>query len=291
MCGEELGVCKAWLSLIESTICKPSKRVPDNQEWKTAQNMKRHVSTTVHELALNEARVRSVSTDMRPPLPPPSAPWAIIRPAYSESHPSSSSRILSAPHADSDTDTGSGSGSDCEILLSPHARARKRTKGLPGEQNAHTLSAADDIYLEQDPNLNASAAQTEDIDSILASILNETPVWEPGPDDIVPSVPPVNSSTRPWPDNIDMSNPEVRAMMEFHPTDGEGEISEIWDGEKLANGLSPEQLTPMVAVGKSHYFVNEFCELDDGVFFIPEMFVRRQGANWARGYDVECRQV
>ncbi|KEP45802.1 hypothetical protein V565_240180, partial [Rhizoctonia solani 123E] len=81
----------------------------------------------------------------------------------------------------------------------------------------------------------------------------------------------------------DMSNPGVRASMQFYPTDGEGEISEIWDGEKLAHGLALEQLTPMVAVGSSHYFVNEFCELDDGTLFIPEMFLRRQGGIWARG--------
>ena len=86
----------------------------------------------------------------------------------------------------------------------------------------------------------------------------------------------------------DISNPEVRALMQFYPTDGEGEITEIWDGEKLAHGLIPDQLTPMVAVGDSHYFVNEFCELDSGSLFIPEMFLRRQGNIWARGYNVKC---
>ncbi|CCO31107.1 hypothetical protein BN14_05141 [Rhizoctonia solani AG-1 IB] len=89
----------------------------------------------------------------------------------------------------------------------------------------------------------------------------------------------------------DMSNPQVRNLMQFYPSDGEGEINEIWDGEKLAHGLTPEQLTPMVVVGDSHYFVNELCELEDGNVFLPEMFVRRQGSIWARGYDVECRQV
>lgn len=85
-----------------------------------------------------------------------------------------------------------------------------------------------------------------------------------------------------------MSNPEVRAQMEFYPTDGEGEVSEIWDGEKLAQGSHLEQLTPMLAVGDTHYYVNELCELVDGSAFIPEMFLRRQGEIWARGYDAEC---
>ncbi|CAE7125476.1 unnamed protein product [Rhizoctonia solani] len=174
--------------------------------------MKRHVSTTIHKLTLNKARVQSVSTDMPPPLPPPCAPWARIQPTYSKLHLSSCTCTLNVPHTDTDTNTGSGSGSgsgsDFEIGLSAHACAWKHTRGLCGEQVTHTLSAADDICLKQDPNLDASTIQNEDINGILASILNEdvlrdfneTPVWEPGPNDIAPSAPLVDSNTCPWPD-------------------------------------------------------------------------------------------
>lgn len=78
--------------------------------------------------------------------------------------------------------------------------------------------------------------------------------------------------------------------MNFYPTDGEGPIEEIWDG-KLVLGEHAEQLTPMVqSLTKPdlHYYVNELCEVEGGELFIPIMFLRRQGAMWARGHMVTC---
>ncbi|KAF8595904.1 hypothetical protein BDV93DRAFT_455889, partial [Ceratobasidium sp. AG-I] len=88
----------------------------------------------------------------------------------------------------------------------------------------------------------------------------------------------------------DISNPHTREHMQFYPTDGEGEINEIWDGEKLSHGLSPNQLTPMVALSNGDFFVNELCELVDNSLFVPEMFLRRQGELWARGFNVICSE-
>jgi hypothetical protein len=91
--------------------------------------------------------------------------------------------------------------------------------------------------------------------------------------------------------NKNFLNPFVRPQMVFYPTDGEGSIEEIWDGEKLAEGECLDQLTPMVAAPrdpKYHYYVNELCELAIGERFIPMMFLRRPGSTWARGYMVSC---
>ncbi|KAB5589914.1 Glutamate receptor 3,4 [Ceratobasidium theobromae] len=91
--------------------------------------------------------------------------------------------------------------------------------------------------------------------------------------------------------NKDFSNPFVRPQMVFYPTDGEGSIEEIWDGQKLAQGECPDKLTPMVISPRDpeyHYFVNEICERVSGELFIPIMFLRRQGGMWARGHMVNC---
>ena len=82
--------------------------------------------------------------------------------------------------------------------------------------------------------------------------------------------------------------------MNFYPTDGEGPVSEFWDGDKLTSGENPEQLTPMACSPSNpdtHYFVNEICELGDGGLFIPTMFFRKQELLWAHGYSVECSVV
>jgi hypothetical protein len=78
--------------------------------------------------------------------------------------------------------------------------------------------------------------------------------------------------------------------MIFYPTDGEGAVEEVWDGEKLARGEHLDDLTPMVVSPSDpdvHYYVNELCELHTGDLFIPKMFLRRQDTLWARGYRAD----
>ncbi|CEL60245.1 hypothetical protein RSOLAG1IB_12333 [Rhizoctonia solani AG-1 IB] len=153
---------------------------------------------------------------MKPPLPPPCpTSWAEIgpqasRPACSSSRPSSSSLIPNVPHTELDLDTNSdsGSGSGSKISeSSPHADACRHRRGVPRGDIAHTVSAADTIYLEKDPALDEVAAQTEE--GFLALILNEdvlrgldeTPAWEPD-DTVEPTPPHANKDTYPWPDSI-----------------------------------------------------------------------------------------
>ncbi|KAG9088201.1 hypothetical protein FRC07_012637, partial [Ceratobasidium sp. 392] len=87
------------------------------------------------------------------------------------------------------------------------------------------------------------------------------------------------------------SNPSIRHSMMLYPTDGEGEVAEVWDAEKLAKGEHLDQLTPMAISPNDrtiHYYVNELCELEDGEILIPKMFLRRDNELWARGYPTTC---
>ncbi|KAG8701329.1 hypothetical protein FRC08_004137 [Ceratobasidium sp. 394] len=84
----------------------------------------------------------------------------------------------------------------------------------------------------------------------------------------------------------EFSNPRVREHMEFYPQDAGDHSSEIWHGEKLVQGHNRKQLTPMVSHDNKTYFVDEICELADGSAFIPDMFLRREGGMWARGYHL-----
>ncbi|KAG8784047.1 hypothetical protein FRC12_019015 [Ceratobasidium sp. 428] len=84
----------------------------------------------------------------------------------------------------------------------------------------------------------------------------------------------------------DFSNRDVRERMEFYPEDAGNHSSEIWHGEKLVQGHNRQQLTPMVTQNGSTYFVDEVCELVDGSTFVPDMFLRREGGMWARGYHL-----
>ncbi|KAG8729143.1 hypothetical protein FRC11_009437 [Ceratobasidium sp. 423] len=81
----------------------------------------------------------------------------------------------------------------------------------------------------------------------------------------------------------DPSNPHVRSYLEFYPEDAENHSSEVWHGEKLAQGHNRKQLTPMVTHNTKTYFIDEVCELVDVSLFIPDMFLRRAGEMRARG--------
>ncbi|CCO35554.1 hypothetical protein BN14_09672 [Rhizoctonia solani AG-1 IB] len=201
------GLCVDFLeskgSLLKCTICPDDKRSAKNQGWKVSSNMKQHVATTQHQMALKEVR-RQAMLNVRPP-PPPSCPtpWAeaLTQPsgsAYTPTHldPPRTPRIIeSESESESDADRASAA-----RISAVRRRPKART-------TIRTLSAADQIYLEQDPALNEAIAQTDE--AFLASILSEdtlrgldeVSVWEP--DDTFELIPTnLNSATAPWTDTV-----------------------------------------------------------------------------------------
>jgi hypothetical protein len=66
-------------------------------------------------------------------------------------------------------------------------------------------------------------------------------------------------------------------------------VSEIWHGDKMTLGANREQLTPMASFGGQSFYVNEFALLDDGTYFLTDMFLKRHGQLSARGRKLEAQ--
>ncbi|KAG8775794.1 hypothetical protein FRC12_001272 [Ceratobasidium sp. 428] len=86
----------------------------------------------------------------------------------------------------------------------------------------------------------------------------------------------------------DFSNLSVRQHLEFYPDDCDGHVSEIWHGDKMTLGENREQLTPMASYGGRSFFINEISLLNDGTFFLTDMFLKRHGELHARGRKLEA---
>ena len=72
----------------------------------------------------------------------------------------------------------------------------------------------------------------------------------------------------------DYANPLIRLHLHFYPEIPEGPITEVWQAEKWRTCVDPRTLTPMVAVGSSHFYVFEFARLATGEYVVPERWVR-----------------
>jgi hypothetical protein len=186
--------------------------------------MKRHVATSLHQLALIEARVRDISIGLQP-LPPPPCPTPWTESLQTPGSVYSGSRSTSPAPGPSDASPPPDLGNP-----GPVSRPHPDPLGMPMHSVRYTESAADRDGLERDPNfdtaddLNGKQMQSEE--AALAAILNEDvmrelsgtyimllyhfiydilsslldiPVWMP--DNTVPFKPPnVDKDTYPWPD-------------------------------------------------------------------------------------------
>ncbi|CAE6529793.1 unnamed protein product [Rhizoctonia solani] len=232
--GRQYDFCVDFLeskgNLLKCTICPTDKRGAKNQGWKISSNMKQHVSTTQHQIALVEARTRVILNVQPPPPPPPPprwTPWAEALtqpsgPAYTPTHPGPPRAhciIESEPEPEPEPEPESESESDASQVSATEASAIRRHP--KARTTIRTLSAADQIYLEQDPALDEAIAQTDE--DFLASILDEDvlrgldeiPIWEP--EDTFELVPAhLNKATTPWTDTTQFlthmlfTSPELR---------------------------------------------------------------------------------
>jgi hypothetical protein len=79
----------------------------------------------------------------------------------------------------------------------------------------------------------------------------------------------------------------VRKHLHFLPEDAGDKLSEARHGDRWLNELDNDQLTPMVRVNQSDYYVYEQTLLCDGKACIPTRFFTRKNAIWARCWKME----
>jgi hypothetical protein len=75
----------------------------------------------------------------------------------------------------------------------------------------------------------------------------------------------------------------------FHEI-GTGSTSEFWEAARMRE-CNRHELTPMLSRGKSHFYVDEVAQLDDGSFVIPQMWVTYNGEVCGMCLPVICMEV
>jgi hypothetical protein len=73
----------------------------------------------------------------------------------------------------------------------------------------------------------------------------------------------------------DFANPLVRPHLRFYPEDLNGKICETWQAQKWLAEVGFANLSPMVAVGDIHFYVNELAECADHSYVLPFRWVVR----------------
>ncbi|KAF7343758.1 hypothetical protein MSAN_01956500 [Mycena sanguinolenta] len=71
----------------------------------------------------------------------------------------------------------------------------------------------------------------------------------------------------------DYANPLTRRLLHFYPEIPDGPVSEAWHAQKWRREIDRDALTPMIADGHRHFYVNELARRRDGSFVIPLCWV------------------
>ncbi|KAL1683065.1 hypothetical protein EV122DRAFT_202246, partial [Schizophyllum commune] len=75
--------------------------------------------------------------------------------------------------------------------------------------------------------------------------------------------------------SLDFANPKVARHLNFYPEDcGNGSVSEVWQASRWKE-FRADELTPMFACGSKRFFIEELCQLDDGSYVIPHLWIIR----------------
>ncbi|KIJ24240.1 hypothetical protein M422DRAFT_104627, partial [Sphaerobolus stellatus SS14] len=62
----------------------------------------------------------------------------------------------------------------------------------------------------------------------------------------------------------DFSNPLIRPHLQLYPEDTPNRMSETWHAAKMCKEIQVDQLSPIVAVGSKHFYINELARCHDG---------------------------
>ncbi|TRM61676.1 hypothetical protein BD626DRAFT_375148, partial [Schizophyllum amplum] len=76
---------------------------------------------------------------------------------------------------------------------------------------------------------------------------------------------------------LDFANPEVAKHLNFYPEDcGDGPISEVWQAKRWTE-FRADELTPMYSrSGAKQFFIEELCQLEDGSYVIPHLWITKK---------------
>jgi hypothetical protein len=78
--------------------------------------------------------------------------------------------------------------------------------------------------------------------------------------------------------------------MQFYPEETDGPISEVWQAGRWKE-FSPSELTPMFARGLQHFYIDEVCQLGNGLFVMPLTWIKRGGEICADCRVISCTEV
>jgi hypothetical protein len=88
----------------------------------------------------------------------------------------------------------------------------------------------------------------------------------------------------------DFANPEIAKHMHFYPEIaaelGAAPVSEIWEARRWREH-DASSLTPMIAKGAQHFYVNEVAEVDVGRYVVPRAWVTINGHLHGECTDIE----
>lgn len=83
-----------------------------------------------------------------------------------------------------------------------------------------------------------------------------------------------------------MSNPQIRRHMHDFPEEPDGPISELYEAEKMREGIPDDAAPPMIEHGGHHYYVKELAQLTCSTYFVPLRWYKRGENMWMVGHDV-----
>lgn len=67
----------------------------------------------------------------------------------------------------------------------------------------------------------------------------------------------------------EMANPKVRPHLKFYPEDSRNKLSEANQADHWLNDLDNNQLTPMIRIGKSDFYIYEPAYLRNKTYYMP----------------------
>lgn len=79
--------------------------------------------------------------------------------------------------------------------------------------------------------------------------------------------------------------------MVFYPEDSEGQLREVWHGEKMLHDVPDHILTPTLCFKNTIYWVDELVKRSGNRWFIPKRWITRRGRPHAVGYHVRESEV
>ncbi|KAK0448235.1 hypothetical protein EV421DRAFT_1900873 [Armillaria borealis] len=83
----------------------------------------------------------------------------------------------------------------------------------------------------------------------------------------------------------EMANPKVHPHLKFYPEDASNKLSEANQADRWLNELDSDQLTPMIRIGRSDFYIHEPAYLRDKRYCMPVRWFLRDQKLFAKCWD------